>query len=75
MTMVFYRPTVLERAHIESAENARGDLQKYLAADPPRGQEVKGHMANVLRPQADVFQKKPRASTWGVLARWRGSSL
>ena len=35
-----------------------------MTADPQRRQEVKGHMANALPPQADHFRKKLRPSTW-----------
>ena len=45
----------MERAHIQSAKKARGELQEYVTADPQRRQEVKGHMANALPPQADLF--------------------
>ena len=54
----------MERAHIQSAKDTRSELQTYGTADPPRWQEVKGHMANTLPPQADLFWKKLRASTW-----------
>ena len=30
----------------------------------PKGEEVKGHMENAPPPQADLFRKKLRASTW-----------
>ena len=54
----------MERAHIQLAKNTRGELQDYLAADPQRWQEVKGHMANALPPQANLFKKKLPASSW-----------
>ena len=54
----------MERAHIQSAKDAKGELKVYVTADPQRWKEVKGHMANALPPQADVFRKKLRASTW-----------
>ena len=54
----------METAHIQSAKDARSELQTYATADPERGQEVKGHMANALPPQAGLFRKKLRASTW-----------
>ena len=54
----------MERAHVQSAKGARGEIQEYVVADPQRWQEVKGHMVNALPPQADLFNKKLRASTW-----------
>ena len=54
----------MERAHIQSTKDASGELQAYVTGDPERWQEVKGHMANALPPQADLFRKKLRASTW-----------
>ena len=54
----------MERAHIQSAKDARGELQAYVTANPQRWHEVKGHVANALPPQADLFRKKLRASTW-----------
>ena len=54
----------MERAHIQLAKKATGELQEYVAAQPQRWQEVKGHMANALPPQADLFKKKVRESTW-----------
>ena len=54
----------MERAHIQSAKDARGELQAYVTADPDGFKEVKGHMANTLPPQADLFRKKLRAPTW-----------
>ena len=54
----------MEWAHIQSAKDASAQLQEYVAADPQWWQEVKGRMANALPPQADLFRKKLRASTW-----------
>ena len=33
------------RTRIQSAKNARGELQEYVVANPQRCQEVKGHIA------------------------------
>ena len=63
-TAVTHAVPGMERAHIQSAKDARGELQAYVTADPQRWQEVRGHMANALAPQADLFRKKLRASTW-----------
>ena len=52
------------RAHIPSAKDARSELWAYETANPQRWQEVKGHKVNALTPQADLFRKKLRASTW-----------
>ena len=38
----------MERAHIPSPKDARGELQAYVTANPQRWQEVKGDMANAL---------------------------
>ena len=54
----------MERSHIQSAKDARGELHAYVTTDPSRWQEVKGHVANALPPEVDLFQKKLRASTW-----------
>ena len=53
----------MERAHIQSAKDAKGELQAYVTADPQRWQEVKAHIANALPPQVDLCKKLP-ASTW-----------
>ena len=52
------------RAHNQAARDARGELQAYVTADPHRWQEVKGHMANAVPPQADLLKMKLRVSTW-----------
>ena len=52
----------MERPHIQSIKDARSELQTYVTAHR-RWQEVKGHMAHTLPPQADLFRKKLRAST------------
>ena len=35
-----------------------------MTADPQRWQEVEGHMANALPPQADLLRKKLRTLAW-----------
>ena len=54
----------MERAHIQTAKVAKSELQMYPTSNPQRWQEVKHQMANTLPPQAGLFRKKLRASTW-----------
>ena len=54
----------MERAHIGTAKQARTEVLEYVNTDPQRWAEVRGHMANALPNQADLFKKKLRASTW-----------
>ena len=54
----------MERAHTGAAKQARTEVLEHVNADPQRWAEVRGHMANALPNQADLFKKKLRASTW-----------